>query len=145
MRAQVYKGKPLDPNQAPSIPGQWEVYSPRTNLIWLLFLLESLLKNRKPEIAHGVPRQPLTDRSANKIIKNKGTGNGKSALLKECTEQQTSATADLQATLLERLDIVRDLLDLEDIEESMCCAGDLVAFAVDSQWLEEKDFLCEGD
>ena len=144
MRAEVYKGDPLDPNQAPSIPGQWDLYAPRTNLIWLLFLLKNLLKNRKPENTHQVSRPPLADRPANGNMQYKRSKSGKAALLTECTEQQTSLTADLQAKLLERLHNVKDLLDLEEAEESMCCAGDLVAFAVDSQWLEENDFLCEG-
>lgn len=145
MRAQVYKGDPLDPDQAPSVPGQWEIYNPKTNLIWLLFLLKNLLKNRKPENVSQVARQPLADRSANGIISNKTPKSGTATLSRGCAKQQTSPTSDLQAKLLERLHTVSDLLDLKDVEESMCCAGDLVAFAVDSQWLGESDFLCRGD
>lgn len=145
MRAQVYKGDPLDPDQAPNIPGQWEIYNPGTNLIWLLFLLKNLLKNRKPEKVYQVARKPLAGRSANGIIHNKRSQSGKVTLSKACAEPKTSPTSDLEAKLLERLHTVGDLLDLEEAEESMCCAGDLVAFAVDSQWLGENDFLCEGD
>lgn len=145
MRAQVYKGDPLDPDQASSVPGQWQMYCPRTNLIWLLFLLKNLLKNRKPENPRQVARQPLADRSANPRIKNHRSKSVKDTLSKDRTEQQVSAMSDLQAKLLERLHTVCDLLNLEGIEESMCCAGDLVAFAVDSQWLNEIDFLCGGE
>ncbi|KAK2755020.1 hypothetical protein FQN54_006548 [Arachnomyces sp. PD_36] len=144
MRAQLYKGDPLDPDQSPTIPGQWELYSPRTNLIWLLFLLKTLLKNRKPENSHHAVRQPLTDRTANKIVENQESGKRKDPSVKEC-KVQAPAVADLQNKLLDRLHVVRNLLNLEGMEESMCCAGDLVAFAIDSQWLEENDFLCEGD
>jgi serine/threonine-protein kinase haspin len=55
---------------------------------------------------------------------------------------QTSHISELESRLSEQLQIVLEILDLKDGDDSMLCAGDLVAFAIDSQWLEEKDFLC---
>lgn len=56
------------------------------------------------------------------------------------SETQTHV-AQLKKTLENRLKTVLDLLDLEDGHEDMCCAADLIAYAIDSQWLEEKDFF----
>lgn len=49
--------------------------------------------------------------------------------------------AQLKQTLEDRLNAVLDLLDLEHGHEDMCCAADLVAYAMDSQWLAEQDFF----
>ena len=47
----------------------------------------------------------------------------------------------LEQTLEDRLKAVLKLLDLENGHEDMCCAADLVAYAMDSQWLVEDDFF----
>jgi serine/threonine-protein kinase haspin len=39
------------------------------------------------------------------------------------------------------METVLNLLDLEHGHEDMCCAADLVAYAMDSQWLVEQDFF----
>ncbi|GMG11066.1 unnamed protein product [Aspergillus oryzae var. brunneus] len=56
----------------------------------------------------------------------------------EDTRKQVS---QLKTTLEDRLRAVLDLLHLEHGHEDMCCAADLVAYAIDSQWLDEKDFF----
>lgn len=47
----------------------------------------------------------------------------------------------LKKVLEDRMVSVRELLDLEHGSEDMCCAADLVAFAIDEGWLEERDFF----
>lgn len=145
MRAEVYTGNPIVTEKTPDIDGIWDEYAPRTNLIWLLFLLKNLLKNRKPEPSPAPQRKPLSARSPNQNISDKKRNTKKEAakpLPKQlyATEIQTNAT-QLKKTLEDRLRTVLDLLDLEHGDEEMCCAADLVAFAIDSQWLEEKDFF----
>lgn len=56
--------------------------------------------------------------------------------------EQLKLSEDVQQVLFERLETVQDLLELEDEYENLSCAGDLVAIAIGSQWLEESDFLC---
>ena len=69
--------------------------------------------------------------------KDAGNGLAKQADLDEVPNY----VARLKKTLEERLNAVLDLLDLEPGHEDMCCAADLVAFAIDSRWLDEKDFF----
>ncbi|KAJ5317204.1 hypothetical protein PENANT_c059G06191 [Penicillium antarcticum] len=145
MRATLYTGDPAETGKPADIPGIWAEYSPRTNLVWLLFLLQSLFKNRKPEPAFDVPqRKALAPCSPNKKTIKAEIANGKdqkvaSSLVKE---QQTQACISrLKSTLEDRLKSVLKLLDLEHGHEDMCCAADLVAYAMDSQWLGEEDFF----
>ncbi|PTU24228.1 hypothetical protein P175DRAFT_0489359 [Aspergillus ochraceoroseus IBT 24754] len=140
MRAQVYKGSPVDTEKTPDIPGIWSEYAPRTNLIWLRFLLKNLLKNKKPE---SLSRPPLAPCSPNKEINKQASKSGKRG---ETTKGPLSPGAQarvsqLKHTLEERLNATLELLDLEHGHEDMCCAADLVAFAIDAQWLDEKDFF----
>lgn len=156
MRAEVYKGKPLDTEPTPDIPGIWAEYSPRTNLIWLLFLLKNLLKNRKPEQSLRQPppsqrqtqRKPLDPCSPNprqashKHTKESGNPH---AAEKSIRPTGINSEALLQVSLFkkvleERLVSILELLDLEYGHEEMCCAADLVAYAIDEGWLDEKDF-----
>ncbi|RAL16122.1 uncharacterized protein BO97DRAFT_403274 [Aspergillus homomorphus CBS 101889] len=147
MRSQLYHGEPLKTEKSPVIPGIWAEYAPRTNLVWLLFLLQSLLKNKKPEPASSLPapRQPLAPCSPNKSVKPTTT-----ASKKDTKPRTTPAVAiihnqprvsDLKQTLEKRLASVLELLDLEHGHEDMCCAADLVAYAIDSQWLDDQDFF----
>nr|XP_001402071.2 hypothetical protein ANI_1_2016184 [Aspergillus niger CBS 513.88] len=153
MRAEVYHGEPLRTEKSPDIPGIWAEYAPRTNLVWLVFLLKSLLKNRKSEPAATAPatpaRQPLAPCSPNRGLKKQVA---RSPLEKIKQQQQlehkprvTAATQEyisqLKKTLEDRLQGVLELLDLESGHEDMCCAADLVAYAIDTQWLDEKDFF----
>lgn len=145
MRAEVYTGNPTVTEKTPDIDGIWAEYAPRTNLIWLLFLLKNLLKNRKPEPSPAPQRKPLSACSPNQSIPNKKRNTKKEAakpLPKQlhATGTQTNI-AHLKKTLEDRLRAVLDLLDLEHGHEDMRCAADLVAFAIDSQWLEEEDFF----
>jgi serine/threonine-protein kinase haspin len=147
MRAALYTGNPLDTEDVPSIPGIWAEYAPRTNLVWLLFMLQTLLKNRKPETPTAQPqRVALAARSPNAKITNSETAKGKEENPPKLLPRERQ-TMDLQAgisrlqnTLEDRLKAVLELLDLEHGHEDMCCAGDLVAYAMDSQWLTEQDF-----
>lgn len=172
MRGQVYKGNPLDDEKTPDIPGIWAEYTPKTNLIWLLFLLKNLLKHKQPEQhqppSQPPPREPLTPRHANRNMKKPCTTSAKSDLKKkkktisiaadtthaeenkenglgngqsQQQQQEQEQIAALKKTLSDRLSKVLELLDLKDGHEDMCCAADLVAYAIDSQWLDEKDFF----
>ncbi|GLB18245.1 hypothetical protein AtubIFM61612_008136 [Aspergillus tubingensis] len=155
MRAEVYHGEPLKTEKSPDIPGIWAEYVPRTNLVWLVFLLKSLLKNRKSEPVATAPttpaRQPLAPCSPNKGLK-KQVAKSPLEKIKQQHQQQleyrprvTAATQEyisqLKKTLEDRLQAVLELLDLESGHEDMCCAADLVAYAIDTQWLDEKDFF----
>ncbi|KLJ11461.1 hypothetical protein EMPG_13350 [Blastomyces silverae] len=77
MRSEVYHQENLlCPTQPPSKPRQWKHYNPRTNLIWLSFLLRMLLKKLDPSCQYQgqtaeqlqqkqQQRAPLTPRPAN--------------------------------------------------------------------------------
>ncbi|KAJ5693210.1 hypothetical protein N7462_002633 [Penicillium macrosclerotiorum] len=156
MRATLYTGIPLETEKTPDIPGIWTEYAPRTNLVWLLFLLKNLLKNRKPEIPRPVTlsqRTPLAPCSPNrkatsmqrstngKLVKAKELDMG-GTLVKEYQNKNLQTRVEkLKQTLEDRLKVVLGLLDLEHGHEDMCCAADLVAYAMDSQWLAEQDFF----
>lgn len=162
MRSEVYKSNPLDQEKSANIPGIWSEYAPRTNLIWLLFLLKNLLKHKKDDQGkqpQAPRRQPLGPSSGNvnKNLKPKSTmksqksqsGKKKTKILSTEVEndKKQSSNSDeeplkkVEQTLSSRLDQVLELLDLEHGHEDMCCAADLVAYAIDSQWLHEKDFF----
>ncbi|KAJ5478651.1 hypothetical protein N7530_004160 [Penicillium desertorum] len=148
MRATLYTGCPTETEKVADIPGIWAEYSPRTNLVWLLFLLQSLFKNRKPEPSPTQPRRKaLASCSPNKMTRKPETAKGKDqdiaeSLVKErqMKDVQTGISR-LKQTLDDRLKAVLELLDLEHGHEDMCCAADLVAYAMDSQWLGEQDFF----
>lgn len=144
MRATLYTGNPSDTEKPADIPGIWAEYAPRTNLVWLLFLLKSLLKNKKPEPLPSKPaRQALAPCTPNKTIKQAGKsskkdGKPRSGALAIGSQDKVSQLKD---TLGKRLAAVLELLDLKHGHEDMCCAADLVAYAMDSQWLDERDFF----
>ncbi|KAF7590451.1 hypothetical protein BBP40_002855 [Aspergillus hancockii] len=143
MRAQLYSGTPTETEKMPDIPGIWAEYAPRTNLVWLLFLLKSLLKNRKAEeVSLPPPRQPLAPCSPNKEIKQTAKSIKKTKLhMSQTTASVPKQVSHMKTTLEDRLRAVLDLLDLKHGHEDMCCAADLVAYAIDSHWLDEKDFF----
>ncbi|KAE8134793.1 hypothetical protein BDV38DRAFT_285564 [Aspergillus pseudotamarii] len=143
MRAQLYNGNPLETEKMLDVPGIWADYAPRTNLVWLLFLLKSLLKNRKPEVSLPAPRQPLAQCSPNKGLKKQTAKSAKKDKVNtiKSTQDTQKPVSELKTTLEDRLHTVLDLLHLEHGHEDMCCAADLVAYAIDSQWLDEKDFF----
>lgn len=153
MRNTLYTGNPVETEKAPDIPGIWAEYAPRTNLVWLLFILKNLLKNRKPEVMQPptpAQRRPLAPCSPNRTMerqsaKGKPVKNNQDtavAMLKERHSKDLSMqVAHLKQTLEDRLRSVLELLDLEHGHEDMCCAADLVAYAMDSQWLAEQDFF----
>ncbi|OQE45972.1 hypothetical protein PENCOP_c001G05820 [Penicillium coprophilum] len=148
MRATLYTGCPIETEKTTDIPGIWAEYSPRTNLVWLLFLLQSLFKNRKPEASPTQPqRKALASCSPNKMTLKPETAKGKDqnlagSLVKERqTKNAHAGISRLKQTLEDRLKAVLELLDLEHGHEDMCCAADLVAYAMDSQWLDEQDFF----
>ncbi|EAW25120.1 uncharacterized protein NFIA_106080 [Aspergillus fischeri NRRL 181] len=147
MRAEVYTGNPVDTEKTPDIPGIWAEYAPRTNLIWLLFILKNLLKNRKSEPSKpAATRPPLAPCSPNKNIETKqakksGEKAKKPLLGQIQVTEADKRVADLKKSLEDRLKSVLDLLDLEHGHKDMCCAADLVAYAIDSQWLSEDDFF----
>lgn len=155
MRATLYTGHPGETEKTPNIPGIWAEYAPRTNLVWLLFILKTLLKHRRPE----APQQPvqaqrraLVPCSPNRKMTDGQSVKGKpsivndrdaaGALVKEKQSKDLSMrVTQLKQTLEDRLKSVLEILDLEHGHEDMCCAADLVAYAMDSQWLAEQDFF----
>lgn len=156
MRATLYTGNPTETEKIPDIPGIWAEYAPRTNLVWLLFILKNLLRHRKPETETAQPpapaqRRPLAPCSPNKAMekqvpKNKPTKakdhEAAGAMIKDRQNKNMSMKiAQLKQTLEDRLNAVLDILGLEHGHEDMCCAADLVAYAMDSQWLAEQDFF----
>ncbi|KKZ59989.1 hypothetical protein EMCG_00831 [[Emmonsia] crescens] len=172
MRSEVYhQDNLLSPTQPPSRPGQWKHYNPRTNLIWLSFLLQMLLEKHMPSCAYqqAMPeqqRQPLTPRPANHKLDNdsihqsdngdivscksskkklqvkRGGGNDGRKLDAAKQQQQQQQQQLLQEELALRLRTTADMLSVESGIEDLYCAGDLVAFAIGSGWLGEGDFLC---
>lgn len=148
MRATLYTGIPTETEKVPDIPGIWAEYSPRTNLVWLLFLLQSLFKNRKPESLPAPPQRqalapcsPNTKATNSKTTKTKDQNMAVSLVTDRHTKDRQAGIVQLQQTLENRLKAVLELLDLEYGHEDMCCAADLVAYAMDSQWLDEQDFF----
>lgn len=169
MRAQLYTGIPLDSEKVPSIPGIWAEYAPRTNLIWLLFILKNLVKHMEQNIytpntdsPKSQSRQPLKScpEKVNKKRPQHVPGSKDGSFLKhfekkgdhKASESVTSITGyednhighklmSLQATLNNRLIKTLEILDLEHGRDDMCCAADLVAYAIDQQWLNESDFF----
>ncbi|KAL2856057.1 hypothetical protein BJY01DRAFT_188165 [Aspergillus pseudoustus] len=145
MRAQLYHGNPLKTEKTPNVPGIWAEYAPRTNLVWLRFLLKMLLKNKRREAqdpAGQTTRQPLGPCTPNKEIKKmvKPGKKRETVLELRLAEEAQDRAYQLKQTLQDRLNTILELLDLEHGHEDMCCAADLVAFALDAQWLDERDF-----
>ncbi|PKY06439.1 hypothetical protein P168DRAFT_249192 [Aspergillus campestris IBT 28561] len=145
MRATLYTGNPSEAEKPADVPGIWADYAPRTNLVWLLFLLKSLLKNKKPEPNSLKPaRQALAPCTPNKTIKQAGKSGKKDSKSRPgvlAVGSQDKVVSKLEDMLGKRLDAVLELLDLQNGHEDMCCAADLVAYAMDSQWLDERDFF----
>lgn len=149
MRNQVYTGSPLEEGQRQPIPQIWSEYTPRTNLIWLLFLLKNLLKHKKPEdeSMRAQPRAPLLPcpakansmRSVPSSLAKSNSASKSVPLI--AIDERHDPISTFKQTLLDRLNKVLDLLDLETGREDMCCAADLVAYAIDLRWLNEKDFF----
>ncbi|KAJ5899766.1 hypothetical protein N7495_004510 [Penicillium taxi] len=123
MRAALYHGQPSQTEKTADIPGVWGEYSPRTNLVWLVFLLKSLLKNVVP----GLSEEECED-----------LGKNFSPKVMRLEEEETSTVAQ---NFKERLDSVLCLLDFATGHEDICCAADLIAYAIDSKWLVAQDFF----
>ncbi|EGD90173.1 HASPIN protein kinase [Trichophyton rubrum D6] len=120
---------------------QWKNYRPRTNLIWLSFILATLVNRCRTEKLLPIDRQPLGQRSVNSnLVPRKPSAKYKVA--QDYRTEGQKLRDEIQHVLFERLETVLDLLELEDEYETLSCAGDLVAIAIGSQWLEESDFLC---
>lgn len=151
MRATLYTGNPTETEKTPDVPGIWAEYVPRTNIVWLLFLLKNLLKNRKAESTQCVSqpqRKALASCSPNLVMMSPQPKGKTKNIIREGDLVRQQQTKDIQArvsqlkqTLEDRLKDVLDLLDLEHGHEDMCCAADLVAYAMDSEWLAKQDFF----
>lgn len=146
MRAELYKGNPADTTKTPDVPGIWAEYAPRTNLVWLRFLLKMLLRHKKTEIPEPVvhtPRQPLAPCSPNKAIKKAPKSSKKESVASDIriNPEVGLAISQLKRDLEARLHAVLELLDFEHGDEAMCCSADLIAFAIDAKWLDETDFF----
>lgn len=134
MRSEVFDDS--DPNTE-----QWKNFRPRTNLIWLSFILATLVKKCHTENLLPTHRQPLGQRSANSNLVSRRSSS-KHKTTQDHRNEESKLSDEIQQVLFERLETVLDLLELEDEYENLSCAGDLVAIAIGSQWLEESDFLC---
>ncbi|KAK2799557.1 hypothetical protein FQN51_006871 [Onygenales sp. PD_10] len=154
MRAEVYHDDLLGPSCTPAKAGQWKTYNPRTNLVWLSFLLQMLMKKQTPLPIHPEKRQPLGPRTTNnqmntplsgspsKSSKGNHIGNGLHSSSSSSSSENRKLTSQLEQDLFARLQTTQDMLSIESGIEDLYCAGDLVAFAIGSQWLEERNFLC---
>jgi len=117
MRAEVCLGDPLgnyDDVEAGSTKpvGGWRGFHPRTNLLWLYYLLS---------YRHKVSRYPMP-----------GPDTKKSSSEKRAQQ--------LRELLGERLDSVFEKLAPETMSESgLTSAGDLVQYAVNNGWLNASD------
>jgi serine/threonine-protein kinase haspin len=104
-----------------------------------------LLKNRKPEARKSAglaTRQPLAPCTPNRDIR-KAVKSGKkreTVQVIPSAEEAYDKVSQLKQTLEDRLNAILELLDLEHGHKDMCCTADLVAFALDAQWLDERDF-----
>ena len=149
MRAEVYSDDdPLRQPRQTSSDERWKDYRPRTNLVWLSFILTMLLKNCRSGNFLPARRQPLAPRSANRNTKTQSPTKSK-PLLQTCKSDKASneqcdnrSNPELEYELYERLQSVQDLLEFDDEYETLTSAGDLVATAIGYQWLVESDFLC---
>lgn len=140
MRSHIYQNNLLDEARPPKVRGQWQSYNPGTNLIWLSFVLEMLLRRYKLREA---PRLPLGERDANSQPVSRGPKTPHDLKESPSTLPPSSALhEDLEHELIERLETILGFLDIEDEENELGCAGDLVATAIGLQWLSETDFLC---
>lgn len=139
---EVYRDQ--DPEWPRDEPWRWKEFCPRTNLLWLSFLLTMLLSKGQSRGILPEPRQPLTTRSVNCILGG-GSDNSKLGGKLKITEPNDLPGLDFQLDLLDRLQTVLDILN-PDVEagdkEILFCTTDLVAFAIGSRWLDESDFLC---
>lgn len=145
MRSQLYNGDSQVSKKPPNIPGIWAEYAPKTNLIWLLFILKNMMKNIQLEdFTKQGSRKPLqpSQRKANQQIDsstNRGSSKPKSKTAS--SDGIGSMLMSFQETINDRLNKVLQVLDLEHGREDMCCAADLVAYAIDQGWLDERDFF----
>ena len=151
MRAQLYTGSPLTEEKPPTISGIWADYAPKTNLIWLLFILKMLVKQIEQKdytLNNNTPqnqtRQPLQSCPAKANIQQPITNSpskSSESPISMIDNNLGEALTKLQAVLTDRLNKVLEILDLEHGRDDMCCAADLVAYAIDQQWLDESDFF----
>lgn len=162
MRAQLYTGIPLTDEKPPVQPGIWAEYAPRTNLIWLLFILKMLVKqlentdfmaqDNRPTAQNRLPLQPCTAKANRQqqnpieVTTETPSQKFKHKIVESVTNSSQSdglpeALQKLQPILHDRLSKVLDILDLEHGRDDMCCAADLVAYAIDQRWLDERDFF----
>lgn len=151
MRAQLYTGLPLTEEKPPSIPGIWTEYAPKTNLIWLLFILKMLVKQIEQNdytLHHNTPqnqtRKPLQSCPDKANIQQQSIGSQAKTSVSSISMAENNlgeALTKLQTTLIDRLSKILEILDLEHGRDDMCCAADLVAYAIDQRWLDESDFF----
>ncbi|KAI1961054.1 hypothetical protein LOZ58_003540 [Ophidiomyces ophidiicola] len=141
MRAEVYENR--DSTKSQGEP--WKGFNPRTNLIWLSFLLTMLLTKGQARGILPASRQALTPRCVNNTTIYNSKLGGKEAGKSRATSKYELLELDFQRELLDRLQTILDILEPENLEEEgelLHCTGSLVAFAIGSQWLAESDFLC---
>lgn len=145
MRSQLYNGDSQVSEKPRNIPGIWAEYAPKTNLIWLLFILKNMMKKVQLEdFTKQGSRKPLqpSQQKVNQQIDS-------SKKIDCCKPKSKAASSDgvggilmsFQKTINGRLNNILQVLDLEHGREDMCCAADLVAYAIDQGWLEERDFF----
>ncbi|KAI9808506.1 MAG: hypothetical protein M1827_007211 [Pycnora praestabilis] len=145
MRSQVYLSDPLAPYAASSsppphqdTPSVWKAYHPQTNVLWLHFLLHSLLLNLRSAPAtssSGLDRpNEITTEISHRLQKDLTTLDG---LLDPRTRVGRRSP---------RKDRERGEEMVGGVGVGMKCAGDIVAYAVGRGWLNEEDVLeCGAD
>ncbi|CRG83141.1 Putative serine/threonine-protein kinase haspin homolog [Talaromyces islandicus] len=145
MRSQLYNGNSQVSEKPPNIPGIWAEYAPKTNLIWLLFILKNMMKN--------IQLEDFTKQGSKKPLqpcKRKANQQIDSSTSRDCSKPKSKTASSgaiggmlmsFQKTINDRLNKILQVLDLEHGREDMCCAADLVAYAIDQGWLDGRDFF----
>jgi serine/threonine-protein kinase haspin len=145
MRSQLYTGDSQVSEKPPNISGIWTEYAPKTNLIWLLFILKNMMKNIQLEdFTKQGSRKPLqpSQRKANQQIDSSMNRGGSKPKSKAASSDVIgNMLMSFQKKINDRLNKILQVLDLEHGREDMCCAADLVAYAIDQGWLDERDFF----
>lgn len=121
MRSAVYHNEPLVIfDQTSAMSASWEDYHPITNLVWLHFLLHTLLEQLDWPSASRAPPRKQKDAYA-----------------------RWKRSNDLEHELLR----VQKLLDPETglCRNAMRCASDLVGLALTEAWLGEEDVVGESN
>jgi serine/threonine-protein kinase haspin len=131
------EAKPLPQPKSTSkaLPPDWRSFHPRTNLIWLHFILRKLLSSAVGEEQD--TRQPLQNRDQG--VDSPNTQPRSFSSPSKCLDDATARALELETALR----CVDELLDPAELgsEQGLESTRDLIAVAVMEGWLSEPDVL----